>query len=213
MATPIFCCGAECGVAGNAGQHLSTNAALSVSTTTVRSGDRSWRFNPSASAFTCTVVAAGSASDTVLRFYIRFATLPSADTLFCWVGTGSNIAGVGFRQSDSKIYCGGYGTGSLVLTTTSGVAVTTGTWYRIDARIQNNAEIAFAQVDGTAVTQHDGSASGSSTATSFGSTATVSGDWFIDDIVISTTGADYPIGAGYVNHFVPTADGTHNVAG
>src|SRR3990170_4548894 len=38
-------------------------------------------------------------------------------------------------------------------------------------------------------------------------------DFFHDDIVVSNTALDYPIGAGYVNHFVPTSDGSHNVAG
>lgn len=35
----------------------------------------------------------------------------------------------------------------------------------------------------------------------------------VDDFILSNTPGDYPIGDGYVNHFIPTSDGTHNVAG
>ena len=35
-------------------------------------------------------------------------------------------------------------------------------------------------------------------------------DYYIDDLILSSTSGDYPIGGGYVNQFVPTADGTHS---
>jgi hypothetical protein len=37
-------------------------------------------------------------------------------------------------------------------------------------------------------------------------------DVFFDDLLLGATGPDYPFGSGYTNHFVPTADGSHNVA-
>ena len=39
------------------------------------------------------------------------------------------------------------------------------------------------------------------------------GDVFWDDVLLSHTAADHPLGAGHANDFVPTADGTHNIAG
>jgi hypothetical protein len=39
------------------------------------------------------------------------------------------------------------------------------------------------------------------------------GDVYYDDVLVSHTGADYPLGPGAVGTFVPTSDGTHNVAG
>jgi hypothetical protein len=38
-------------------------------------------------------------------------------------------------------------------------------------------------------------------------------DLYFDDVLQSHTAADYPLGAGKVEHFIPTADGTHNIAG
>jgi hypothetical protein len=123
---------------------------------------------------------------------------------------GPNIA---FKQSDGKIY-------AAVATTlgASGVAVTTGTWYRLDF------DFNFTTSTNVCDVQVDGAACGQASATGLGAgqnqfligvvgSGTRTADAFFDDIVLSVTAADYPIGAGYVNHFVPTADGTHNIAG
>jgi hypothetical protein len=82
--TPIFTCGWECGV--KSGQaHWTDNAGTtaSFSTTTVRSGSRSLRVNPTAELLNVQSFGAGftAAGRWVGRVYIRFATLPSADWL------------------------------------------------------------------------------------------------------------------------------------
>jgi len=69
-------------------------------------------------------------------------------------------------------------------------------------------------VDGVACGQNSLAVASATLPTiTIGTSSSRTFDAFFDDVVISATAADYPIGAGYVNHFVPTADGTHNVAG
>lgn len=96
------------------------------------------------------------------------------------------------------------------------MAVTTGVWYRLDVLINltTNPWTVDVKVDGTDCTQHTVGTAGT-TATRMVCTVTGinTADLYFDDIVLSNTVGDYPIGAGYVNHFVPTADGTHNIAG
>jgi hypothetical protein len=212
--TPVFTCGFECGVFGNFTNdgHFRTTTGSTFSTTTVRNGNRSLRILASSSVEDAINDNFGSGNILVARFYIRFAVLPSATTeLF---KTNSGNGGVYFKSSDSKIYAGG----GVAALGASGVGVTTGVWYLIDVKINSSANphLIDVKVDGVACGQASvASVAGNSTQLQIGnvSTSLVSLDAFYDDLIISLTSADYPIGAGYVNHFVPTADGTHNVAG
>lgn len=209
--TPVLCCGAECGVAG---PHIASSpAGFSFDTTTVRSGARSFRFNGTGGVTLSTATLASSLR-WVGRFYIYFTTLPTADLgligLALQGGTGPNIK---FQSSDSSLYAG-------VDTTkgASGVAITTATWYRIDFDYNISAagnDTSDVQVNGVACAQASaGGSTGPLTALTMGFAGVgATTDMYLDDILLSHTGADYPIGAGYVNHFVPTSDGTHNVAG
>lgn len=210
--TPIFACGFECGQFGTA--HWNGGGVGASSTGTVRSGARSFRANPTASIVQLITFDApwGSNTRRIARMYVNFATLPSADTALALFGGGAAGPNVRFKQSDSKIY-------AAVGTTfgASGVTVTTGIWYRIDSDFNVNtsgADFCDVQVDGVACGQ--ATATGLSSVTgneAIGVLETCTADVFFDDYVASVTAADYPIGAGYVNHFVPTADGTHNIAG
>lgn len=211
--TPTFCCGGECGLIGSLGgsEHWITvsGTAPTISTGTVRSGSRSIRYNLSAQASEARVPA-DSITITVHRFYVRFATLPSASTYLVWKNAGADRFGLAFQSSDSKLYCAH---SDSITVGASGVSVTTGVWYRIDLKLDQSGNTCDARVEGTALGQVTRSGSGSATVTAVGSTATVTGEWFFDDWLTSTTSGDYPLGGGYVNHFVPTSDGTHNIAG
>lgn len=215
MPTPVFVCGAECNIAvvgtvSGGTEHFSaaTGTAPTVSTTTFNSaggGIRSFRFNPSAAqsflAHTF-VTAIASPATMVARFYVRFATLPSASTgLFV-----SNGLGVYFNQSDSTLRAGN-STGNVA---SSGAVVTTGVWYRVDVRIVTSGQTVDIQVDGVAQTQWTAATFAQAlTAVNFGIIASTTADAFIDDLIVSGTGADYPIGAGSVAGLYPSADGTH----
>ena len=215
--TPVFCCGFECGVLpANGGHWNPTASAPSISTTTVRTGNRALRINPSASIIGASSSAVLATAVNVFRVAIRFTTLPAADMPLVTAAAGSNLAGAFFKQSDSKIYAGTKVSSVIVLGAT-GVAVTTGIWYIIDVKsdMTSNPWLIDVQVSGTACGQKSTATAGTTTAAfRLGDLdANQSADIFFDDAVWSQTTGDYPIGNGYVNHFVPTADGTHNVAG
>ena len=79
----------------------------------------------------------------------------------------------------------------------------------------NNPWLIDVTVNGTACGQKSLAVVGASSQTMVLGSGIITGtfDAFYDDVLWSQTSGDYPIGDGYVNHFVPTADGTHNVAG
>lgn len=205
--TGVLVCGFECGQLGADGQHWTAAAGISVDTGTKRNGDRSLRVNLSAAAST-------SVSNTTVqnvnvgRCYLRFASLPSADTYIVWTG-GVNRVGIAFKQSSSTLHCATAGTPSMA---GAGISVTTGVWYRVDFKLDqtDGANVADGKIDGADLTQATASNSGVETTVRVGAPSAITTDHYFDDFVISQTGADYPIGAGYVNHFIPVSDGTHN---
>lgn len=224
MPTPIYICGAECGIAaigttpptGVVRHWGAAGAAASVSTTTFNSaggGIRSYRFNPSASATTgqlrTGVLATIAAPATIVaRFYVRFATLPDATCFLFSVQNLDGQTGVAFDSSDSTLKANANATLAA-----SGAAVTTGVWYRVDVKVVGNTTYTVdIQVDGVA--QAQASAAGSSVGATqynigaFGAANT--SDVFIDDLIISGTSGDYPIGQGYVAGLYPNADGSHS---
>lgn len=206
---PVFCCGFECGQLGSVGQHWTAPTGASISTTTVRSGARALRINPSAASCLLSPNVSFPTIE-VIRFYLQFATLPSADTYLVRAG-GSPFGGLAFKQSDSKLYMA-TGTGPASFGAT-GVSVTTGVWYLIDLKLDqtSGAQVFDGKVDGTDLGQKTSATSG--TGLNLGNVSSISMDMFVDDFILSSASGDYPIGAGYVNHFIPTSDGTHNVAG
>lgn len=217
MTTPVFCCGFECG-AVDTGAHCTFFGTASVDTGTVRSGSRAGRCNPTATTGSFAASNTLSASNkAVLRIYVWFTTLPNAITpLLTGQNSGAGLRhGAYFNSSDSKIYAGS-GTSALGA---SGVSVTTGQWYRIDVKLDasNNPHTIDVQVDGSLCGQATVAAAAANYATAefkAGFVGTnVTADVFFDDWLISQTTGDYPLGPGFVNHFIPTSDGTHNIAG
>jgi hypothetical protein len=212
MATPVFCCGGECGriaaAGANNGEHLTIlNGTPTIDTTTTRSGARSIRCNGTQDFVW---VIGGSATRLVGRVYIRFTTLPSADSTLLAYDTAFAGPQIRYVNTGTEIRCRvGTTNGS------TGVLVTTGIWYRIDFDFNVNTggnDFCDAQVDGVALGQ--ATAAGSSAANDgrfYG--GTTSGDVYFEDCILSNTAADYPLGAGHVTSFIPNADGAHNVAG
>lgn len=204
--TPIFCCGFECGQLGSVGQHYGTATGISISTSTVRSGDRSLNINISAASGQAPSLALSSSAIWVIRAYIRFSSLPTSTCTL--ILTNTNACGVQFNSSDSKLYpYNGSSAGS------SGITVTTGVWYRIDLKIDlsNNPWTIDLSVDGAATTQLTRAvAADSETRVNLGSNTSTTMNVFYDDVLYSNTSGDYPINGGQVFHFIPTADGSHS---
>lgn len=212
MTTPVFCCGVECGQQASisgVGQHWTLNGTGSISTGTVRNGARSLRLNPTAGLADSATPALTSSSLWVARVAIRFTTLPGANADLITIGDGV-VGGVAFKQSDSSLYPCSV-SGGVITFGAGGFAVTTGAWYVVDLKYDGTANTMDVQVNATPLTQHSNAAlTGARTVIHLGNTiATGTYDVFFDDILVSQTSADYPIGDGYVNHFVPTSDGTH----
>jgi hypothetical protein len=212
--TPVFCCGFECGLFGTVGQHFSiASGSPAFSTSTVRSGARSVFFDSAASSTFLVSPVLTATGMWVIRVYIYFTTLPSATTALCRVSGGVGGGGAYFSQSDSKIYAGTSG----VSLGSTGVLVTTNTWYLLDVKsdMTGNPWLVDVKVNGIACGQLSIGNAPQPTQDKIyiGNVASTTGAFYMDDIIASNTAADYPIGAGYVNHFIPTSDGTHNIAG
>jgi hypothetical protein len=219
--TPVLCCGAECGVVDAALHIASLTGTASIVTSSPISGARSIQVNPTASTGIARLaVSYGTGGHYIGRFTIRFTTLPSAACLFAR-GSLNSFSGVYFKQSDSSIYAcaGGPATAFADLALgASGVPITTGVTYYVDVHVDSSANprLVDVQVSGTPCGQATFATAAVTTPNQaevgcFG--ATVTADGLFDDVVLSQTSADYPIGNGQVYHFVPTSDGTHNVAG
>jgi len=209
MATPVFCCGFECGN----GHHTLTGSS-SIVTSGMRSGLRALQINPTASTGYAISLDFGVAIN-VMRVYIYFVSLPTSTCEIAVFGTTTSIGGAYFNISDNSIYAGASATPSLGAT---GVPVTTGVWYKLDIKgnTASNPWLIDVSVNGTACGQKSYATGGSSkTQYTIGNRNLSSTfDAIYDDILLSSTLADYPLpGALKIEPFVPTSDGTHNIAG
>lgn len=211
MATPVFCCGFECGQLGSVGQHWTSGTGCSIVTSPVRTGARSLRQTSTASApglIVPNVTISGNHG--VARFYVYFKdALPTSNCILFQFNSNYQVY---FVATDNKIYtraaAGGDGA--------TGFEVTINTWYLVDLYVNTstNPRTVDAKVNGTALGQASNAiASSALTTAKLGSDGSNTQDVYFDDVVISLTAADYPLGAGHVDHFVPTSDGSHNVAG
>lgn len=183
---------------------------ISVQTTTKRTGTYAFRANPSpaASSYMAKNVS-GSPTTMVGVLYFRIAAWPSGTAkiqLFrCY---SSATAFTIYLDYPTRTLHGEIGSTSGGLT----AAISLDTWYRVDFKAVCTASATLdIQLDGTAATQ----ATSTITATSFtdfrfGSISSVTIDIFYDDIEISVTSGDYPIGATAVEGLYASADGTHN---
>src|SRR5678815_1420822 len=134
MATPVFCCGFECGTlrangGSDIGEHwaITGTSAITIDTAVKRTGSRSIKFVNLNSTSHVSPAVAVHATINVARFYVYFDTsLPNVDVRLYQVQDGSTFVGsVYFQVSDSKIYAGR----SAASLGATGVAVTTNTWY------------------------------------------------------------------------------------
>ena len=97
-------------------------------------------------------------------------------------------------------------------------AASAGTWYRIDVRLaaNTNPRTGAWQIDGVAQTGLTNVAGAATTIATVRLGSTVVADNFTanyDDVLISATSGDYPIGPGTVVGLRPDGMGTHNTPG
>lgn len=223
MPTPIFVCGAECAVpaigtaqpAGSLRHWEAFTANVTIDTTIVRGNGsvRSFKFNPAASTArirSLFAAAVGSPATLVWRFAVYFSTLPNQIAIISHgVGAASSL-GIRYNPTGTKLEAFAGPTPTVA----GSFTVTTGQWYVIDVKaVLDTTETVDWRVDGVAQTQLSvgGLVAATGTGVSFGEPTTAfTGTFYIDDIAVSGTSGDYPLGDGRVVGLWPRADGTHS---
>lgn len=146
----------------------------------------------------------------VARQYIKIVTEPATAQIilqtFCTTSAASPRIYVNPATHVFELRAG-----ATVIAT--GPSYSTGIWYRIDwkADVSANPWNLYARIDGG--TEFSGtSAQAADTIINYtiGTTSTAAQKYLHDDVVISLTSGDYPIGAGGTELIIPTSDGTHN---
>jgi hypothetical protein len=210
--TPVLITGFEHGVvsaAGGAPFSAIAGTGLAADTATERSGTYSLRIaDPAGAANNASLpVAAGVA---VVRLYLRFASLPTATVNEVLTGdlAAGNDLRLGYQASPSRLTLR-FGNAAV---TAGSTTISAGTWYRIDVRLvgNTNPRTAAWQIDGVAQTPISRNGSGS-TVNRIRLGSTVAADAYTvnyDDVMISATSGDYPIGPGTVVGLRPAAMGT-----
>ena len=219
MPTPVSLTGFEHGVAPVAGQtglydDFNTPAAITIVTSPVNSG--TYALQIAAAGLTTWARWTFTAADQVVaRFYVRFAALPAATVgLAHIVVSAGNVLLFRFNQATGKFNV----IWNTVDSRDSAVTVAIDTWYRIDLKILVNAatrtcdwQVAVGDAAGTAQTQSASTeAAGTVSGFRLGGNLAQTMTAVYDDLYLSTTLADYPIGAGGTELLAPTSDGTHN---
>lgn len=218
MATPVFCCGFECGVDTGV-SHVQLNGTASFTATNKRTGVLCLRTNPTAGKGYSFTDLPGVSTVWVGRQYLYIASAPIASGVVTgFTAPAIGTLGLAYKTTDSKWYAA-FDDGTTVTYGATGVTLATGAQIRIDikANVSANPWLIDVSADGVALGQASFvHAAGSLVYYHCGAglfRAVNTFDLFHDDLILSTTAGDYPIGAGYVLSYIPDADGTHNVAG
>ncbi|MEO8437108.1 MAG: hypothetical protein ABI562_01525 [Chloroflexota bacterium] len=218
--SPIALTGFEHGVVSAAGGFFTalTGAGLSADAGVNRSGAYSLKVTSAAGASSNGELAIGPAVGVgVVRVYVRLASLPAADVselLVMHTTTGSDLQ-LGYLSATKNLQIViGSGVGSKVTGTT---VIAAGTWYRIDLQFvaNSNPHTAAWQIDGVGQPALS-KAGGASTFKSLILGSRVAADAFTanyDDVLVSGTAADFPMGVGAVEALRPNGMGTNNTPG
>lgn len=214
--TSVFTCGAECGYLPS---HWTTiTGPVTVSAVQKAHGANSIKV-AAAGADASALWTTSAQAAWVVRFNLYLDGLPAADALLAEFVGASSDAALAFDHATSKLCLVQYGDwANRVL----GPVIATATLTVIDIKVSvvSTKPVMSWQVDGSAQTGYTGPAAidistfviGQEGAWSSGpSLATYTA--YFDDILISNTAADYPLGAGQVIGYRPTSDGTHTFAG
>jgi len=198
---------------------LNQNAGTATAdTTVVRTGAYALKLvkNSGGSAYIGRSLAGATPTVVTARFYIRFATLPSAtvaDGLFFMLLTGQDLA-FSYNATTNKFTMG---MDAFALQQASST-VSVNTWYRIDLRVDTSANphrIDW-QLDGVTQPQATAAQPAGTIDNQVGFGSSTASDVFTayyDDLVVTASAADYPIGDGGVSRIAPTGVGTSNDPG
>jgi len=210
--TPILIDGFEHGVAtpvvsgGGLCDNVTGNPV--VQSVTKRTGTYALKCAPAA-GYSYIKYTLASPTTIVARFYLYITSMTAS--------TAITIAYPTTTVGDARIrldYTGGvYKVKVYDGTTSTDVAtVSAGAWIQIDAKWTCGANphtLAVSVDGGTEVTISPAWAISAYTSWFFGVASTATCEIYLEDLVLSATAADYPIGAGGVIGLSPSSDGTH----
>ncbi len=146
----------------------------------------------------------GTGNNSVHRFYVRFNSFTGFQRF--WHAThGTTAFSMNFSGSEGHIY-------AMVAGAQLGgtYSITTGTWYRIDVRVQGGATGTFdVNINDTVLLS---GATGTFSATplasiELGTSNPGTFDLSFDDVAVSATSADFPLGPGYGQGIKPKFPG------
>jgi hypothetical protein len=216
MPTPYFLTGFEQGVLSINGGGIcaAITGSPAIQSSVKRTGSYALQYLVSGSAATSYVSYNVTASPTVFvgKIYFRWNTaLSTATRILRFLVVAGSSGAIYFDPSDATIY-------PYISTAGSkSAALAQNTWYEIDWKfdVSTGTSTLDVQLNKVAITQK----TYSQTATSVnglyvGMSTSATGEIYFDDMYLSVTSGDYPIG-GSTNRFEaailkPNADGTHN---
>jgi hypothetical protein len=221
--SPIWLTGFESGVVSAAGAAANPASSLFNSVVggptineTSRSGNYSLRVSKNTGSSTyVSKTSLGGGSAVTMRLAVRLGSLPAANQaefVKIDIGTGGDAI-LGYNNTAPRQFTLGYVGGTQQLGPAAGLVV--GQWYRIDLRVDvtTDPHTIDWQVDGVAMSQATISQAADTFAGAINLGSTVNADnYFVtyDDILVSATAADYPIGEGRILPLVPDSYVTKN---
>lgn len=213
MTTPFWITGFEYGLstltANGGGLCSGLTSTPTISGTQKHSGNYALRVNPTAAARIMQSPALGSRNLLVGRLYFYIASAPASEAqLFgAHIVANQNLMFY-FDPSTTKIRIGSASYSGYSTTTCAN-----STWHYVDfsADIHANPWVIQWKIDGNAETTFQpAQAADTIDYFIFGANISTTYDAYFDDVVLSVTGADYPIGPGGTQGLSPSGDGTHN---
>jgi hypothetical protein len=192
---------------GGMATSVTNPTVITFDSTVKRTGGFSMKFVYDGANATNVIKTIGSTSTMVGSIYFRATAAPSVQSsLF-----GSNSGAVYLFRLETDGRLGAIWSGGTAQNTAGSVC--DGAWHRIDwyADSVNNPYVLQWQVDASAQTNAIRNiAAASQTNLRLGTTGTThTATFWLDDLVLSTTAGDYPIGEHSVFVSTPSSDGTH----
>lgn len=221
MPTPVFCCGAECGLIATAHTAAGANSSdshwdgfdanIAVDATVFAPGgsSMSWKFNPSAAARLLESKFPSLQNVVVVRFKVMYTTAPNAAGLIAWLDNSTSLIGIRYNTANSSFELYDKTSGNNAV----GPVVSLNRWYTIEYVVNatTNPWTASWQVDGIPYGSISPARAGlGQDGVCFGNNISATYTCYFDDILVSNTAADYPLGTGVILPMRPNRDGVHS---
>jgi hypothetical protein len=209
--TLLWTTGFEAGTASVAGGGIlsQTTGAVGVDSAVQRTGAYSLKVAPAGAGATGTRNLSGTPATVVVRFALYLDALPSQSVNLFSVGTNSGSAA--FLRYVSAARALGMRFGSNAIQNATG-SIAPATWYIVEARVTygSNPRLIDWRVNGVDEPQVTlPQTAGAAVNVQWGDGGAVTYTEHVDDIAVSATSSDYPLGDGAVVPLRPNAVGVH----